>query len=72
MGSVKTFSGEFFWLREELRGGGYVGRTFHGEIFNWEDNFREGVQDYLAFLQNNEKINMKNVFQLKVRSSIET
>ena len=54
-------------------GGVYAGRTFHGGICHGEENFHEGGAGFLSiFLKNNEKINMKKFFQLKVRSSIKT
>ena len=43
------------------------------EFVMGEENFHEGAQDFLALLkENNEKINMKKFFQLKVSSCIKT
>jgi len=68
LGSVKPFSVGFFWF----------GRL-HGRIFPWKKfSLRKrlsvkGAQDFLALFRkkNNEKINMKSFFLLKVRSSFE-
>ena len=51
------------------------GRGLFGGIFPWRNLswgkkiYVKGVQDFLEFLNNNEKINMKKSFRLKVRSS---
>ena len=59
---------------------GFQGRWLRGKIFPWGNLSWEkrisinGVQDFLALCKkkNNEKINMKKFFQLKVRTSIKT
>ena len=62
-----------------LVGGGVEKRgifwgSFPSRNLSWEKKISmKGVQDLLALLKkNNEKINMKNFFQLEVRSSIKT
>ena len=58
-------------------GGGFEGSGFRGN-FPWRNLSggkisMKGTQVFLAFFfKNNEKINMKKFFQLKVRSSIRT
>ena len=56
------------------RGGGYVGGSFLGGIYVMgEENFNEKGAGFSSItIKNNEKINMKKFFQLKVRSSIKT
>ena len=42
------------------------------EFFMREGNFHEGSVGFSSIKKNNEKIDMKKFFQLKVRSSIKT
>ena len=52
-------------------GGGYAGGTFHGGICHGGREFpRRGCRIFLHFLKSNEKIDVKEFLQLKVRSSI--
>ena len=62
-----------------LAGGGVEGRGLCGgelpmeEFVIGKENFYEGGAGFLIIiLKNNEKINMKKFFQLKVRNSIKT
>ena len=70
----RGFQGDFFALGWEwVGGGGYVGKSFHGEIYHEGRKFpwreRRIFQHYLK--KNNEKIN-KRFFHLEVMSSIKT
>jgi len=76
LGSVPTFSGEFFWF-----GCGVQGRGLYRRIFPWRNislgkrNSMKMAHYFLALLlkkNSNENINMKIFFQLKVRRSIKT
>ena len=69
----RRFQGDF------LVGGGVEKRGICWGNFPWRNLSwgkkisMKGAQDFLAlFKKNNEKINMKKFFQLKVRSSIKT
>ena len=60
----------FFGWGERLRGGDYVGVSFHGGIFHGGREFP--WKDFLVLFKkkkNNEKINLKS-FQLKVRMKL--
>ena len=66
---------EIFWLGLGRLGEEVTWEHLSMEEFvKGEENFHEGVQDFLALLKtkNNEKLNMKKFFQLKVRSSIKS
>ena len=70
----RPFQGDIFWVGGGLRGG-LRGRIFPWRNLSWEKrNSMKGAQDFLALFKkkNNEKINMKKFFQLKVRTSIKT
>ena len=61
--------------REGVEGNGLHGRIFPWRNFPWEERISmKGAQDFLIFFKtkNNEKINIKKFFQLKVWSSIKT
>jgi hypothetical protein len=63
LGSIQTFSGGIFF-REGV--GGYVGGSFHGEIFH-------GALEFPALFKKQSEVKYKNkFFQLKVRSNIKT
>ena len=50
-----------------------LGELFIEEFVMGEENFHDGSAGFLAlFKKNNEKIIMKKLFQLEVRSSIKT
>ena len=69
----RRFQGDFFGWGGGLRGGGYGEDLSMEEFVMGEENFHEGGAGFFSiFLKNNEKINMKKFFQLKVRSSIKT
>ena len=70
----RRFQGDFPGLGEVWRGGGYLGGSFLGEICQGEEKFNEKGAGFssITIKKNNEKINMKKFFQLKVRSSIKT
>ena len=53
------FEGEFFALGcgDGSRGEGYMGGSFHGEMFMREDNFHEGGAGFSRIIKKNEKIN---------------
>ena len=55
-----------------VRGGGYVGGSFLGGICHGgrEIQWKGAGFSSITIKKNNEKINMKKFFQLKVRSSI--
>jgi len=54
-------------------GGGLRGRIFPLKNFSWGKRLsKKGAQDLALLKKNNEKINMKSFFLLKVRSSIKT
>ena len=56
-----------------MRGGIYAGGDFPWRNLSWEKNSMKGRQDFSAFfLKNNEKIDKKKFFQLKVGNSIRT
>ena len=58
-----------------FRGGGYMGGFFLEEYFMGEEKFNEkdaGFSSITIKKRNNENINMKKFFQLKVRRSIKT
>ena len=71
----RRFQGDF-WVGggELLRRRDMLGELFHGGICHGEENFHEGSAGFSSIIkkQNNEKINTKKFFQLKVRSSIKT
>ena len=70
-----VFQGDYFGLGGGgLRGGDYVEGSFLGGICHGEEKFNEGGAGFSSIIikKNNEKINMKKFFQLKVRSSIKT
>ena len=68
------FKGDFFGLGGRFEGGGVTWEDLSIENFVMgEETFNEGGPECLALLKkNNEKINMKSFFLLKVRSSIKT
>ena len=66
-----------FWFGCGVQGRGLYGRIFPWRNISWgKRNSMKRAQDFLALLlkkkQNNENINMKKFFQLKVRRSIKT
>ena len=69
------FRGIFFLDRKGIEGRGLRGRIFLWRNLSWEETISiKGVQDFLILFKtkNNEKINMKKFFQLKIRNSIKT
>ena len=70
----RRYQGDFFGFGVGFRGGGYMGGSFLGGIFHGEEKFNEkgaGLSS-ITIKKNNENINMKKFFQLKVRRSINT
>ena len=69
-----VFRGIVLVWEGELRWGVLVGGSFHGKTSHGKRNpSMKGAQDFLElFKKNNEIINMKSFFLLKVRSSIKT
>ena len=53
-----------FWLRERLRGRGYVGDLYMEELVTEEDNFHEGGAEFSGIILkiNNEKNKYEKVF----------
>ena len=70
----RHFQGNFFGLGVGFRGGGYMGGSLLGGVFHGEEKFNEKGAGFstITIKKNNENINMKNLFQLKVRRSIKT
>ena len=69
----RRFQGDSFGLGVGLRKGGCVGGSFLGGICHGRKKFNEKGGGFSSItIKNNEKINMKTFFQLKVRSSIKT
>ena len=73
----RRYQGDFFGLGVGFRGGGLYGRIFPWRNISWgKRNSMKRAQVFLALLlkkqKNNENINMKKFFQLKVRRSIKT
>ena len=69
----RRFQGDFFGFGGRVEGGGYVGGSFLGEICHGWKKFNEKGAGFssITIKKNNEKINMKTFFQMKVRNSIE-
>ena len=64
---------EIFWFGGGVEWRGLCGGNFPWGILHWRRKFPWRGPGFLSiFLKNNEKINMKKFFQLKVRSSIKT
>ena len=71
----RRFQGDFFGLGVGFRGEGYMGDLSLEEYFMGEEKFNEkgaGFSTITIKKNNNENINMKKFFQLKVRRSIKT
>ena len=69
------FLGDLIGLGVGLRGGGYMGGSFLGGIFHGGGEIQwkgAGFSSITIKKKNNENINMKKFFQLKVRRSIKT
>ena len=71
----RRFQGDFFWFGGGIEGRGTIWEDLSLEEYVMgEDEFNENDAEFynITIKKNNEKINMKKFFQLKVRSNIKT